>query len=86
MQRTDRPCQHNADLGCDYPCIACDPTPDDPKLRSIGFGFAGGQKHWHDGQTNREWEHEMVTNARANGIEPEYLGSRSARIPNSVLA
>lgn len=79
-------CKHNHDLGFDYPCMRCDPTPDDPRLRSVGFSFGpAGREHWHSGQTNREWEAETIANAKRYDIEPEYVGPRSARIPNSVF-
>ena len=79
-------CEHNAEFGCDYPCISCDPTPDDPRLHSIGFGFGpGGKDHWHNGQTLREAEHEIVSNAKRYGIEPQYMGPRSKRTSNEVF-
>lgn len=59
-------------MGFDYPCIACDPTPDDPRLHSIGVTWpAGGKANWHDGPTIREAQAEMFANAKRYGIEPE---------------
>lgn len=64
-------CAHNSDQGFDYPCIDCDPTPDDPKLHSIGFTFGnGGKQHWHDGPTVREQREEIFNNAKRYGNEP----------------
>lgn len=68
-------CVHNHDMGFDYPCVRCDPTPDDPRLRSISFGFGpGGREHWHNGQTIGEATAEIMANAKRYGIEPEYQG------------
>lgn len=79
-------CVHNADMGCDYPCIRCDTTPDDPRLRSIGFSFGpGGKRQWHDGKTVREAQAEIVANAKRYGIEPQYDGPSSARTSNDVF-
>lgn len=77
MDTPSGPCKHNADLGCDYPCIACDPTPDDERLRSIGWNFGpGGKRYWHDGQTVREAREEIFAEAKRFGIEPEPQGKR----------
>lgn len=68
-------CAHNLEYGCDYPCIQCDPTPDDPRLHSIGFGFGpGGKEHWHNGPSVREAQKEMFANAERYGITPEKTG------------
>lgn len=78
-QRTDEGCVHNRDMGFEYPCPACDPTPDDPKLHSIGFAFVGGQDMFHGNYgTIREQTDEMFKNAKKYGHEPpEYQGPRS---------
>jgi hypothetical protein len=66
-------CAHNADLGFDYPCIRCDTTPDDERLRSIGMQFTYGRTTFH-GPTIGEQTDEMFRNARKDGIEPQYEG------------
>lgn len=81
-------CKHNRDLGFDYPCIECDPTPDDPKLHSLGFSFVGGRDGFHGKYgTIREQTSEIMANAKKYGNEPpEYAGPRSKMRPYSELA
>lgn len=87
-QRTDRGCVHNRDLGFNYPCIDCDPTPDDPKLHSLGWTYGGGRDAFHgDFGTLREQEREIIANAkRRNDTPPEYVGPRSKMRPYAELA
>lgn len=72
-------CKHNRSMGFDYPCISCDPTPDDPKLHSIGFTFVGGRDVFHgDYGTIKEQTDEIMRNAKKYGHEPpDYVGPRS---------
>lgn len=75
MGTTSHGCKHNASMGFDYPCIECDPTPDDPRLHSIGITWGpGGKEHWHSGLSDRETIKEMAANAKRYGIEPERTG------------
>jgi len=81
-------CIHNSDLGFDYPCMDCDPTPDDPKLHSLGFTFQGGRDAFHGAfGTIREQQKEIEGNAkRRNDTEAEYVGPRSKMRPYAELA
>jgi hypothetical protein len=81
-------CRHNIDMGFDYPCVECDPTPDDPILRSKGFSFGtAGRAQFHgDRGTLKEQTDEIMANAKRYGNEPpEYMGPRSKSRPMSEL-
>lgn len=80
-------CKHNIDMGFDYPCIDCDPTPDDPILRSKGLGFGTAGRHEFHNSTIAERTREIFANAKKYGNEPpEYVGPRSKMRPYSELA
>lgn len=64
------PCSHNEWAGVDYPCPDCDPTPNDPVLRSKGFTFAGGKEQWHNADSIAKQTKEMFENAKRYGNEP----------------